>query len=304
MEWDFEKKSLGLDFNQIVDEFFNKHIAIVKLSTVIDLVLSKNTPLDFLIKELDFTINKLANIEHLVNVVLIEKEEQAKIIYNKKIFECGFSYVIPYEYTTLKVFLEQYNINYVVDNYYNNGIFHIDPNDLAKVEDKKKRFYDYISELRKLEPYILKSDLEHLIKNITLENEDVFYIPYDHFIDGNKSEDYFEEKEWEKEYEEFQSSGFCDYAFELWRNDKEGARKKLEAKNTTRQFEPNKEVSGKAETAYLHIIQALKDELLKDKTRFKNQDELIAYLSSHYDGFTGLSETNLREKFAKANKIY
>lgn len=62
-----------------------------------------------------------------------------------------------------------------------------------------------------------------------------------------------------------------------------------------------REISGKSETSYLNIIQALKDELLMKG--FENQDALIAYLSEQYQGYTGLSEANLRDKFSKANKI-
>nr|WP_314741965.1 hypothetical protein [uncultured Haemophilus sp.] len=62
-----------------------------------------------------------------------------------------------------------------------------------------------------------------------------------------------------------------------------------------------KTITGKSETAYLSIIQALKDELISNG--FKNQDELIRFLADKYTGYTGLSETNLRDKFAKANKI-
>ena len=62
-----------------------------------------------------------------------------------------------------------------------------------------------------------------------------------------------------------------------------------------------REIYGKSETSYLNIIQALKDELLMKG--FENQDALIAYLSEQYQGYTGLSEANLRDKFSKANKI-
>lgn len=65
--------------------------------------------------------------------------------------------------------------------------------------------------------------------------------------------------------------------------------------------EQPKAISLKSETAYLNIIQALKDELLSEK--FENQADLITYLSNKYNGYSGLSETNLREKFSKANKI-
>lgn len=64
----------------------------------------------------------------------------------------------------------------------------------------------------------------------------------------------------------------------------------------------NKNLSPKSETSYLNIIQALKDELLATG-RFKNQAELISFLSDKYTGYTGLTESNLRDKFAKANQI-
>ncbi|MDY4480494.1 MAG: hypothetical protein SPE33_10775 [[Pasteurella] aerogenes] len=63
-----------------------------------------------------------------------------------------------------------------------------------------------------------------------------------------------------------------------------------------------KEISGKSETSYLNIIQVLKDELLTTG-KYKNQDDLISELSSKYIGYQGLSESNLRTKFAKANNI-
>ncbi|MFZ7332607.1 SlyX protein, partial [Avibacterium avium] len=62
------------------------------------------------------------------------------------------------------------------------------------------------------------------------------------------------------------------------------------------------DIKGKSETSYLSIIQALKETCLSNK-QFKNQDELISYLAEHYDGYVGLSATNLRQKFALANKI-
>lgn len=63
-----------------------------------------------------------------------------------------------------------------------------------------------------------------------------------------------------------------------------------------------KEISGKSETSYLNIIQALKNELLKTG-KFENQAILIDYLHNNYSGYAGLSETNLREKFSRANKM-
>lgn len=64
----------------------------------------------------------------------------------------------------------------------------------------------------------------------------------------------------------------------------------------------NKEVTDKSETSYLNIIQALKDELLATGNH-KNQADLIEFLSEKYQGYTGLTSSNLRDKFAKANQI-
>lgn len=64
----------------------------------------------------------------------------------------------------------------------------------------------------------------------------------------------------------------------------------------------NKEVTDKSETSYLNIIQALKDELLATGNH-KNQADLIDFLSEKYQGYTGLTASNLRDKFAKANQI-
>lgn len=62
-----------------------------------------------------------------------------------------------------------------------------------------------------------------------------------------------------------------------------------------------KELSPKSETAYLNIIGALLETALKSG-QFKNQAELIAHLEQHYQGYAGLSESNLKMKFATANK--
>ncbi|HDR1883157.1 TPA: hypothetical protein R4341_001154 [Pasteurella multocida] len=66
--------------------------------------------------------------------------------------------------------------------------------------------------------------------------------------------------------------------------------------------EKNRDVSGKSLTSYLNIIQALKDELI-EKGKFENQTEIIELLSCKYQGYIGLTESNLRDKFAKANNI-
>lgn len=61
-----------------------------------------------------------------------------------------------------------------------------------------------------------------------------------------------------------------------------------------------KEVKGKSETSYLNLILALKEVCLSNNT-FKNQEELIIYLASTYQGYVGMSESNIRDKFAKSS---
>ncbi len=66
-----------------------------------------------------------------------------------------------------------------------------------------------------------------------------------------------------------------------------------------------KEIGGKSETAYLHIIGALCDlywrEVKPDCAKI-NQSEIIAALDT-YRGYAGLSERNLKDKLSKAIKM-
>lgn len=59
--------------------------------------------------------------------------------------------------------------------------------------------------------------------------------------------------------------------------------------------------SGKSVTANMNIIGALLGTLLSEK-RFKSQAELKAYLLKQYDGYTGISESNLDNVFSLANQ--
>jgi hypothetical protein len=64
-----------------------------------------------------------------------------------------------------------------------------------------------------------------------------------------------------------------------------------------------KEVSGKSETAYLHLIGALCDLYWREKhpdAKKINQSNLIAELVDKYQGFSGMSERNLKEKLSAA----
>ncbi|KIF82412.1 hypothetical protein [Noviherbaspirillum autotrophicum] len=65
-----------------------------------------------------------------------------------------------------------------------------------------------------------------------------------------------------------------------------------------------KQISGKSETAYLHIIGALCDLYWREKHSGSariNQSEIIADLEK-YIGFSGLSERNLKDKLSRAIK--
>lgn len=62
-------------------------------------------------------------------------------------------------------------------------------------------------------------------------------------------------------------------------------------------------LEGKSKKAHLNIIYALLTELL-ESDQFRNQEELILHLAKQYLGYTGLSESNIRGKFAEAKKEF
>lgn len=72
----------------------------------------------------------------------------------------------------------------------------------------------------------------------------------------------------------------------------------------------------RAETTYLHMIAALLEVLAKGipdpeavgarlgpVTEFKSEAKLIAAIAAHFEGFSGLSQRNLQQKFAEAKRI-
>lgn len=81
----------------------------------------------------------------------------------------------------------------------------------------KFNFNELVKALNETEAYLLKSDVETLSDEIQVNDDEVFFIPDYLGINGNKSDDYQNEKE----YNEFIDSGACDLAFDLWLNDKE-----------------------------------------------------------------------------------
>ena len=80
------------------------------------------------------------------------------------------------------------------------------------------------------------------------------------------------------------------------------ANRQLESENAALKNNLNSIIkSGKSITANMNIIGALLDTLLSEH-RFKSQAELKAYLLKHYDGYTGISESNLDNVFSLANQ--
>ena len=268
---------MKLKISEIKNQFWGNYRKIVKLDTVISL-LSRNAPLDFILTELDRVKMELKRKDHEINFIMIDKKDKPKEIEGKLIFD---------------------NIRYVLD-----GMFDIQTFNKTNFEefiDKQIEGLNGIrNDLKSNDVYLLKTDLDSLIDDIQLTNNDIFFIYNYGGIDGDKSDDF----EFLQNMSEFEQCGACDLAFDIWVKDKDNFLKNLKNANSKNQVSEgqNKEVTQKSETSYLNIIQALKDELL-NRGLFENQSSLISYLSNSYTGYTGLSETNLREKFSKANKI-
>lgn len=298
---------MKLKISEIKNQFWGNYRKIVKLDTVISL-LSRNAPLDFILTELDRVKMELKRKDHEINFIMIDKKDKPKEIEGKLIFD-NIRYVLDgmFDIQTFKLFYEQYSISDIYNEFYKNNEC------TSFVEDKsnKTNFEEFIdkqieglngirNDLKSNDVYLLKTDLDSLIDDIQLTNNDIFFIYNYGGIDGDKSDDF----EFLQNMSEFEQCGACDLAFDIWVKDKDNFLKNLKNANSKNQVSEgqNKEVTQKSETSYLNIIQALKDELL-NRGLFENQSSLISYLSNSYTGYTGLSETNLREKFSKANKI-
>lgn len=298
---------MKLKISEIKNQFWGNYRKIVKLDTVISL-LSRNAPLDFILTELDRVKMELKRKDHEINFIMIDKKDKPKEIEGKLIFD-NIRYVLDgmLDIQTFKLFYEQYLISDIYNEFYKNNEC------TSFVEDKsnKTNFEEFIdkqieglngirNDLKSNDVYLLKTDLDSLIDDIQLTNNDIFFIYNYGGIDGDKSDDF----EFLQNMSEFEQCGACDLAFDIWVKDKDNFLKNLKNANSKNQVSEgqNKEVTQKSETSYLNIIQALKDELL-NRGLFENQSSLISYLSNSYTGYTGLSETNLREKFSKANKI-
>ena len=80
------------------------------------------------------------------------------------------------------------------------------------------------------------------------------------------------------------------------------ANRQLESDNTALKNNLNAVIkSGKSVTANMNIIGALLGTVLSEN-RFKSQAELKTYLLKQYDGYTGISDSNLDNVFSLANQ--
>lgn len=295
---------MKLLFSDINDCFWRDYQEVIKLETFIAQLKKDDLPFDFILTKLDEVKKFLSEKEHEINFFFIKKEQEPTIFQGRKVFDEPSSYVNGDSIQTFKVFFNEFISSDIYEKHYKHGYF-ISMREPTKVflEEQEQRINKFIynirNDLSNFDVYLFKNDIDSLVEGISFSSDDIFFLKYHYSYDGDRSEDYIDEKN----YEEFNNSGACDLAYELWKENKDTFLTKLKAKRPNNEIEPTKEVSGKSETSYLNIIQALKDELLKDKERFKTQDDLIKYLSEQYQGYTGLSDTNLREKFAKANKI-
>lgn len=207
------KGNVTMKFNlaELENKFLIENREIVKLETVISKLQEKsNLPLEFILDELDKIKWKLQQKRHEVNVILIDRNKSAKIIFENNYFDEINSILYGNFITTFKLFFQQYNPHDIYETYYREKV--------KGLEGRIKFNYDeLVKSLNETEAYLLKSDVETLSDEIQVSDDEVFFIPDYLGIDGNDSKDYQDEKE----YNEFMNSGACDLAFDLWVVDKE-----------------------------------------------------------------------------------
>lgn len=293
-----------MNINNISSSYLEQYLAIISLDRVIEIIQSKdsNIPISFIIQQLDKKRRSLFEIEHYTPFIFIKKNYPIinNLYGNKKFYifdndeENDFFYLNDYlasYYTFNALHYVDFNIDDIVDECYK--IFN-----LFSKENIRKNILDIRAEIKNYDVFMLLSDIKTLVEGIVFEEDDVFYIhKYIDLERANKSAEFFEDQVYEEEKTTLE-------------NENQHLRTKLaEAEHQIKQLRlmlahqaDSKIINGKSETAYLNIIQALKDELLATGN-YKNQADLIESLAGKYQGYTGLAESNLRGKFAKANQI-
>lgn len=304
---------MKLDINNLQDYFLGQYSEGIKLETLITLIHPENIPIDFIYTQLAKNKADLEENNHFINFILIKKEYTPKKFNERFLFDEVESYMLGIDILCFEIFNDSYSIDYIYQKYYKNlPVLNLgELTDELKKKERKDHIYSFLNDVRggikNCDVYLLLSDVDCLIENLKANNKDIIYIKDGYKFNGDRSEDFKNEQLWE----EFQRKDtITDYIFDLWieEENRDDFFERLKAKILSKKvssnldLDPSKEVTGKSETSYLNIIQALKDELLAS-SKYKTQDELIKSISEKYAGYTGLSETNIREKFAKANRI-
>lgn len=288
-----------MNINNISSSYLEQYLAIISLDRVIEIIQSKdpNIPISFIIQQLDKKRRSLFEIEHYTPFIFIKKNSPIinNLYGNKKFYifdnDDDFFYLNDYlasYYTFNALHYVDSNIDDVVDECYKTF-------KIFSKENIRKNILDIRAEIKNHDVFMLLSDIKTLVEGIVLEEDDVFYIhKYIDLERANKSAEFFEDQVYEEEQTALE-------------NENQHLRTKLaEAEHQIKQLRlmlapqaDSKIINGKSETAYLNIIGALLETSLQSD-KFENQNALIEYLSNHYQGYSGLSERNLKGKFAAA----
>lgn len=310
---------MKLNISNLEDSFLVGCSEAVKLDKIMALVKQKSVPIKYILPKLTEIKAGLKKIEHEINFILIDKSYTPKKFNGIVIFDEVKTYFSGDDVLCFELFDDTYSIDDIYQKYYIDISTYRISGEFSKeeIEERKKRIYSFLNtvrdELKNCDVYLLKSDIDSLFDKLTINHSDIAYIKNGYLFNGNRSQEFKKDQLWEEFNEESQKLGRfgIDDIFELWCNDddKKTFFDRIEVKTSSSQtqrkpknIDINKELTPKSKTSYLNIIQALKDELIECGT-YKNQDELIKHLSEKYSGYSGLSESNLRDKFAEANKI-
>ena len=228
-----------MDLSAINKAFHSDFLEVIKFDLLIDLIKRGNPPLtiSFIIDSLDVERGKLEKIDHAIPLIFVDKKNNFETINGK-------SFIPPigdtaYDWSKLDVpfganveIIPAYNyvewrwgLTFKLLNYYpiNRAMVYasIDSENKQGIFKTFKSFDVWLDELhsnlKRDDVYILKRDALSLISDLVIPDEGVLLIKYNRFIDGlNGSEEFLDMKA----YEEFQNSGACDVAFEVWKKDK------------------------------------------------------------------------------------
>lgn len=224
--------------SSITEHFNSNFLEVIKFDALIELIktASPNISTQFIIDSLDVEREKLESIDHDIPLIFVRKNVTFEIINGKNfippvgntIYDWGRFFdneekeIMPtYDYQEWN-----YGLTFKLLNYYPinrstvyAGINLSNRRGIFETFDFFNEWLDkFHSNLEQDDIYILKQDALSLISDLIIPNEHVFLIQYNRFIAScNRSDEFFDMGA----YEEFQNSGACDLAFEIWTKDKE-----------------------------------------------------------------------------------